>query len=594
MTADAGIGRTAGPRVWAPEAGRVELLVEGEQPRPLARGGDGWWYSPPGAEILPPGTRYGFSVDGGTPRPDPRSGSQPDGVDGWSAVVDHGAFVWTDGDWRGLPLPGAVLYELHVGTFTPEGTFDAAIGRLPHLRRLGVDAVELLPVVEFPGDRGWGYDGVDLFAPHHTYGGPEGLKRLVDACHGAGLGVVLDVVYNHLGPTGNHLREFAPYFSSTHETGWGPAVNFDGAHSEGVRRFVVDNALMWLRDYHADGLRLDAVHAYVDDSATHILEELAVEVDALAAHVRKPLFLVAESDRNDPRLVRSRDAGGYGLDGVWADDWHHALHAALTGERTGYYEDYGTIERLAKALRRAWVYDGTWSGHRQRRHGRPADGVGGSRFVVCTQNHDQTGNRAQGERLAALVPPARLRIAAALLFTSPFVPLLFQGEEWGASSPFQYFTDHRDPELARAVSEGRRREFAAFGWEPASVPDPQDETTFVRSRLAWAEAADGDHAVLLDWYRSLAALRREWPELTDPRLERVDVRFDEEARWLVVTHGSVLVAVNLGAATILPVPGGIDVLLASPADVRCEGEQLALPADAVVIGRTAARPAGDG
>ena len=419
------------------------------------------------------GSRYGFSIDGGPVRPDPRSPSQPDGVDGLSAVVDHRAFAWSDATWRGVALPGSVLYELHVGTFSAEGTFDGVIAHLDHLVELGVDAIELLPVCEFSGNRGWGYDGVDLFAPHHAYGGPEGLKRLVDACHRAGLGVVLDVVYNHLGPAGNYLAEFGPYFTDRHQTGWGDAVNMDGPGSDEVRRFVVDNALMWLRDYHGDGLRLDAVHAIVDTSARHILEQLAVEVDALAAHVRKPLFLIAESDRNDPALVRARAAGGLGLAAAWADEWHHGLHTVLTGEHDGYYEDFGTGAVLAKALRQAWVHDGTYSPHRGRAHGRPVTGLTGDRFVIATQTHDQVGNRATGERLAALTTEGRVKVAAALLLTAPFVPMLFMGEEWAASTPFQYFTDHQDPALGQAVTEGRRHEFAAFGWDPDGVPDPQ-------------------------------------------------------------------------------------------------------------------------
>ncbi|MFP5488283.1 MAG: malto-oligosyltrehalose trehalohydrolase, partial [Acidimicrobiia bacterium] len=425
--------------VWAPRPDRVELvLVDGRID--MARGVDGWWSA--SVDSVGPGTRYGFSLDGGPVRPDPRSMSQPDGVDGWSEVVDHAAFGWTDAAWRGVPLPGAVLYELHVGTFTPEGTFDAAIGRLPHLVDLGVDAVELLPVAEFAGRRGWGYDGVDWFAPHHAYGGPDGLKRFVDACHRHGLGVVMDVVHNHLGPAGNYLPEFGPYFSERHQTNWGPAINFDGPGSDEVRRYVIDNVVMWLRDYRIDGLRLDAVHAIVDDSARHLLEQLAAEVDALAATEGRPLFLIAESDLNDPSFVRSRDAGGYGLDAAWADEWHHALHAVLTGDRSGYYEDFGSLELLAKALRQAWVYDGTWSEHRGRHHGRSPVGLTGHQFVVCVQNHDQVGNRAVGDRLGEAVSPGRLKIAAALLLTSPFTPMLFQGEEWGAGTPFQYFTDH--------------------------------------------------------------------------------------------------------------------------------------------------------
>ncbi|MGV9325881.1 malto-oligosyltrehalose trehalohydrolase [Streptosporangium sandarakinum] len=568
-------------RVWAPTRERVELVL-GERRLPMRHSGDGWWER--AVEEVGPGTDYAYSLDGGPPRPDPRSPYQPYGPHGPSRLVDHAAFGWTDDRWRGTPLPGAVLYELHVGTFSPAGTFDGAIEHLPHLAELGVDAVELMPVAEFSGGRGWGYDGVSLFAPHHAYGGPDGLKRLVDACHAHGLGVVMDVVYNHLGPSGNYLPEFGPYFTGRHSTNWGDAVNFDGPGSDEVRAFVVDNALMWLRDYHVDGLRLDAVHAIADDSAVHVLERLAEEVEALAAHVRRPLFLIAESDLNDPRFVRGREAGGYGLDAAWADEWHHALHAVLTGERSGYYSDFGPLSLLAKGLRQAWVYDGTWSPHRGRAHGRSPAGLSGHRFVVCAQNHDQVGNRARGERSSALMSEGRLRIAAALLFTAPFVPMLFQGEEWGATTPFQYFTDHEDPELGRAVSEGRRREFAAFGWEPDQVPDPQDPATFERSRLDWSERDKEVHGRLLDWHRELIALRRRVPALTDGRLDRVRADCDEDTGLLVVERGPVLVAVNLGAETLtVPSRGRGRVLAASDPEVALSGTDLALPPDTVAI-----------
>jgi maltooligosyltrehalose trehalohydrolase len=545
-------------RVWAPLPERVELVL-GERRVPMtpvpgegeaggqARAPGGWWLATDAASG--PGSDYAFSLDGGPPRPDPRSAFQPYGVDGPSRVVGQREFSWTDAGWRGVALPGAVIYECHVGTFSAEGTFDGAIAHLDHLAELGVDAVELLPVAEFSGDRGWGYDGVDLFAPHHAYGGPDGLKRLVDAAHARGIGVVLDVVYNHLGPAGNYLPEFGPYFSAQHKTNWGDAVNFDGPGSDEVRRFVIDNALSWLRDYHVDGLRLDAVHAFADSSAVHICEQLAAEVAALAAQQGRPLFLIAESDLNDPRFARDREAGGYGLDAAWADEWHHALHSALTGERDGYYEDFGPLPLLAKALRQAWVYDGVYSPHRQRTFGRSPAGLPGNRFVVCTQNHDQVGNRAAGERSSALMSEGRLRIAAALLLTSPFGPMLFQGEEWGAATPFQYFTGHPDPALGRAVSEGRRREFAAFGWDPSYVPDPQDPATFNRSKLNWDELAAPRHSALLAWYRELIALRRERAEFADPRLGSVRTEYDLQAGWLVVRRGPTAVAVNLGTQT---------------------------------------------
>jgi maltooligosyltrehalose trehalohydrolase len=568
-------------RVWAPRPRRVDVVLA-ERHVPMRREGGGWWTCP--VDGAGPGTSYAFSLDGGPPRPDPRSAFQPEGIYGPSVVVDHSAFAWGDRGWRGAALPGSILYECHIGTFSAAGTFDGAIGHLPHLADLGVDVIELLPVAEFSGRRGWGYDGVDLFAPHHAYGGPDGLKRFVDAAHGHGLGVVMDVVYNHLGPTGNYLPEFGPYFAPRHQTNWGDAVNFDGPGSDEVRRFVIDNAVMWLRDYHCDGLRLDAVHAIADDSATNILEALTAEVAALSAQSRRRLFLIGESDLNDPRFLRSRDAGGYGLDASWADEWHHALHAALTGDLRGYYEDFGPLSLLAKALRQAWVYDGIYSPHRQRVHGRPPSGLAGSQFVVCAQNHDQIGNRAAGERSGALMSAGRLKVAAALLLTSPFVPMLFQGEEWGASTPFQYFTDHSDPALGRTVSEGRRQEFAAFGWDPDDVPDPQQPATFERSRLDWSEPDRQPHADLLAWHRRLIALRRQIPALADPRLGTAETEYDQDAGWLCVRRGPVAVACNLGTRTwIFPAGPSAQVLAVSAPGLDRTRQGLALPPDTVAI-----------
>jgi maltooligosyltrehalose trehalohydrolase len=443
--------------------------------------------------------------------------------------------------------------------------------------------VELMPVVEFSGRWGWGYDGVDLWAPHHVYGGPDGLKRLVDACHARGLGVLIDVVYNHLGPAGNYLGQFGPYFGDQHHTNWGEAVNVDGRGSDEVRAFIVENAAMWLRDYHADGLRLDAVHAIVDASARHVLEQLSDDVARLSAQVGRPLWLVSESDRNDPRYVRPPVAGGYGLDASWADEWHHALHAVLTGERAGYYADFGSLAQLGKAVRQAWVYDGVYSPERDRVHGRSPAGLPGSAFVVSAQNHDQVGNRAAGDRLPTSISPGRLRVAAALLLTAPFVPMLFQGEEWGASTPFQYFTDHEDPDLGRAVSEGRRREFSHFGWAPADVPDPQDEATFLRSKLRWDEVGEGDHAGLLDWHRRLIALRRLVPDLATAPAGSLEVAVDEAAGTLVVRRGAVTVAANLGPSPVtLPLAGTL-LLASDDAVALSPGGALSLPADTVAI-----------
>jgi maltooligosyltrehalose trehalohydrolase len=507
-------------------------------------------------------------------------------VHGPSRVVAHDAFAWTDAGWQPPPLASAVLYELHVGTFTPAGTFDAVMDRLDHLVNLGVTHVELMPVHEFPGTRGWGYDGVDLYAPHHAYGGPAGLKRLVDACHARGLAVLLDVVYNHLGPAGNYLGRFAPYFTDRYQTPWGQAINCDGPDSDEVRRFLCDNALMWLRDYHVDGLRLDAVHAIVDTSALHILEQLALEVRALAAHLGRHLVLMAESDHNDPRLVRPPEIGGYGIDAQWSDDFHHALHTVLTGEHNGYYADFGTLADLARALQHAFVYDGRFSVYRRRRHGRPTTGLSGHRFLGYLQNHDQIGNRALGKRSSHLMSPARLQIAAALVLTAPFIPLLFQGEEWGATAPFLYFTDHEDAALGRAVREGRQQEFAAFGWAPADIPDPQAPETGARCKLDWHELRCAPHVGLLDWHRRLIQLRRRFPALTDGRMEAVGVRFDEAARWFVVERGAVTVACNLGAqAQCVPLPGPRPrhLLLASNPCLTIHAEALALPPETVAI-----------
>jgi maltooligosyltrehalose trehalohydrolase len=571
-------------RVWAPKAEVVSVVLGAHGRRVPMDGPDdrGWFQTD--VEGVGHGDAYAFSLDGGDARPDPRSPWQPGGVHGASAVVDHAAFPWTDGGWRGgVPLADSVIYELHVGTFSPEGTFDGVIPRLRHLVDLGVTAVELLPVNEFPGRRGWGYDGVDLYAPHHAYGGPEGLKRLVDAAHDHGLSVVLDVVYNHLGPAGNHLPQFGPYFTDRYATPWGEAVNFDGADSDPVRELVIENVLMWLRDYHVDGLRLDAVHAILDTSATHILEEIAIRVDGLEAETGVPRFVVAESDLNDPRIVRDRDAGGYGMDAQWSDDFHHALHAVLTGERAGYYADFGSLAQLAKALGNAFVHDGTYSPFRRRRHGRPPTGLPATRFLGYLQNHDQVGNRATGERSSMLVGPELLKVAAAVMICSPFVPMLFQGEEWGASTPFQYFTDHDDPELGRAVTEGRRREFAAFGWEPEDVPDPQDPETFRRSKLDWGELATPPHAGLLDWHRRLLAFRRATPALRDGRFDDVRVSFDEGGRWLLLGHGPVTVAANFGPEEIVVDAPGTEIALASRPGAVLAGGALTVPGESAVV-----------
>jgi maltooligosyltrehalose trehalohydrolase len=567
-------------RVWAPRAKRVVLALEGDR-LSMIPGGGGWWTV---NRAMRDGEQYAYILDDEGPFPDPRSMFQPSGAHGWSECVDHSLFEWTDAQWQAPPLASGILYELHIGTFSEPGTFEGAIAKLPHLLDLGVTHLELMPVCEFSGSRGWGYDGVDLFAPHHAYGSPDDLKRLVDACHQHGLAVMLDVVYNHFGPAGNYLNKFGPYFTNRYHTPWGDAVNLDDAGSDEVRRFFCDNALMWLRDYHFDGLRLDAVHALVDTSACHFLEQLSAEVDVLEAVLGRHLVLVAESDLNDPRVIRAREATGYGIDAQWSDDFHHALHAVITGERSGYYEDFGTLSHLATALQEGFVYAGVHSPHRQRLHGRPLHDLPGWRLVVAAQNHDQIGNRARGERLSHLVTPGRMKIAAALLLITPFVPLLFQGEEWGASSPFQYFTAHEDPALGNQVCEGRRKEFAAFGWEPSSVPDPQSIETFERSRLQWDELASPEHAELLSWYRALIAIRRQHPSLRDGKYRDVAVTTNERQGLLSIRRGGIVVACNLGAPTAtLDLEGHHRLVLASDPLVRYQSGAIHLPAESVAV-----------
>ena len=544
----------------------------------------GWWSATVPGVVSD--ARYGFRLDGGDLLADPRSPRQPDGPTGLSQCYDHAAFKWTDVNWHGLPLAGAVLYELHVGTFTPEATFDAAIERLDHLARLGIDAIELMPVAAFPGRHGWGYDGVSLWAVHEPYGGPDGLKRFVDACHARRLAVLLDVVYNHVG-VGNRLAEFGPYFTDAHTTPWGPAVNLDQAGSDEVRAFITGNGLTWLRDYHLDGLRLDAVHALADNRAVHLLEQLAADVRALSASLNRDLVLVAESDANDPRLVTSVEAGGYGLTGQWNDDFHHALHAVLTGERHGYYQDFGSVAALAKTMTGVFFYDGSWSSFRGQTHGRPVDvaRLPADRFICYLQDHDQIGNRATGDRISATLPPGLLKVGAGLVLTAPFTPMLFMGEEWGATTPWQYFTDHPDPVLGQAVADGRRTEFARHGWAAANVPDPQAEASYTRSMLDWSDLDTEPHRDLLAWYRELIALRRRWPELTDPRLHRLDACWDEMARWLAISRGRIRVLANFGqSAARLPLgaPGG-QLLAASATGLAIDGDAALLPPSSFAV-----------
>ncbi|WP_129843046.1 malto-oligosyltrehalose trehalohydrolase [Streptomyces sp. RFCAC02] len=570
--------------VWAPHAESVTLELSGRSV-PLSPDPDraGWWRAEADAA---PGDRYGFALDGGDVLPDPRARHLPEGPERPGAVVDLAAFPWRH-PWSGRGLPGAVLYETHVGTFTPEGTFDAAAGRLARLARLGVTHVELMPVCPFPGRHGWGYDGVAPWAVHEPYGGPEGLQRFVDAAHGHGLGVVLDVVHNHLGPSGNRLPDFGPYFTDRHHTPWGSAVNLDAPGSDDVRAYFIGSAVAFLRDFRLDGLRLDAVHELADDRAEPMLAELSAAVDALAAEVGRPLFLIAESDRNDPRTTAPRERNGFGLHGQWNDDFHHALHAALTGESQGYYADFARapLAALAATLTRGFLHDGGWSAFRGRSHGRPLDpATPAYRLVGYDQTHDQIGNRALGDRLAALIGPRRQAVAAALVLCGPFTPMLFMGEEWGATTPWQYFTDHQDPDLAEAVRSGRRREFSAHGWAEGDIPDPQDPATRDRSCLVWPD--EDDAPWLLDWHRRLIALRHRYlpAGLT---LADVTAAYDEDAGWLLLRNGPLTVAVNLSpdAAARLPLGDGTFTPLAASAEgiTHDADGALALPPESAAV-----------
>jgi maltooligosyltrehalose trehalohydrolase len=571
--------------LWAPYANKLAVKV-GDAVYPMSGPNEkGWWNA--SVETAEYGADYAFLLDDDpTPYPDPRSAWQPNGLHAPSRLYDQKAFTWSDSRWQGPPLAGAVIYEIHVGTFTAEGTFDAAIDRLDYLSELGVTHLELMPVAEFPGRYGWGYDGAALFAVTEKYGGPDGLKRFVDACHLRGLAVLLDVVYNHFGPVGNYTAKFGPYLTGRHHTPWGDAVNLEDWGSDEVRQFFCDNALMWMRDYHIDGLRLDAVHEFMDRSAINFMEQLSAEVEVLSSTLGRRLVLVAESDLNDPRIVISREGGGYGMDAQWNDDFHHALFTILHADEDGkaYYSDFGSLEKFAKALTKTFVYDGVYSRYRRRVHGRPVEGLSAHRFVAFIQNHDQVGNRATGDRLEHVIGIDRAKVAAGILLMAPTIPLLFQGEEYAASTPFQYFADHDDPEMVKAVSEGRRREFAAFGWDPNVIPDPESIETFERSKLLWDEVHEGRHGEMLEWYRKLIHLRRSSSALNDGDLGHNKVLFDEKKRWLVMDRGLVTVMCNLGDETVeLDNPGRIILLLASRGDVRVKDGKVALPQDSLAI-----------
>ena len=595
--------------VWAPNAARVRVAIQQAEVAGLTvdlePAADGWWRAEVAEAV--PGREYGFLLDDNEQLlPDPRSRWQPRGVHQASRFYSDD-FAWTDAGWPGHDLPDSVIYELHIGTFTPAGTFDAAIERLQHLVDLGVTHVELLPVNDFNGEWNWGYDGVLWYAVHEAYGGPNGLKRLVDACHGAGLAVMLDVVYNHLGPSGNYLPHFGPYLKAGRST-WGDLVNLDGEQAGPVRDYILDNALMWLTDFHIDALRLDAVHALEDSSDVHLLAELSTRVEGLSAKVGRPLVLLAESDLNDPIMFTERTRGGYGLDGQWNDDAHHALHALLSGEQQGYYSDFGSLSVLAKVLTGAFFHDGTHSSFRGRSHGKPVDteSTPGYRFVACLQNHDQVGNRAAGDRLPQITPPGLLKVGATLLLTSPFTPMLWMGEEWAASTPWPFFTSHPEPELAEATAAGRIEEFAEHGWDAEAVVNPQDPASFTGAKLRWSEREEGHHRDMLALYRELLRLRREHPDLADSRLDQVKVDFDEAAQWIIVHRGAFDVLANLANhAQTLPSRSGEVLLSTDPgllapdpgllaglAGMPDEALQIHLPARSAAIIRLPRRASG--
>jgi maltooligosyltrehalose trehalohydrolase len=569
--------------VWAPQAHdvAVKLFSPGIAMIPMER--DEWGYWRAKAEGITPGARYLYRIDDSEDRPDPASHFQPDGVHGPSAVVAHDEFAWSDGDWTGVPQERLVIYELHTGVFTPEGTFDAVIPRLPELRALGVTAIELMPIAEFPGERNWGYDGVYPFSAHHSYGGPAGLKRLVNACHDAGLAVILDVVYNHLGPEGNYLSRFGPYFNDKYQTPWGAALNFDDAWSDGVRNYFIENALHWFGAYHIDGLRLDAIHAICDLSARPFLRELAEQTAEFSARQGRKFLLIAESDCNDPRVVTPKKMGGFGLDAQWLDDFHHSLLTLLTEERNGYYSDYGQVAHYVKALREGFVYSGEFSKHRGRRHGESSADRPGGQFVIFSRNHDQIGNRMLGERLSKLVSFDALKLAAGATLLSPFIPLLFMGEEYAEEAPFLYFVSHGDSDLVRAVREGRKAEFKAFQWA-GEPPDPQAAETFLQSKLNWERRNHGCGRVMRDFHRELLRLRREIPALAALDKNNLEVNGWEKPRlvhlrrW--IAGNQVFCVMNFDrqdAAFIAAPPPGVWKKLLDSANEEWDGPGALLP-----------------
>jgi len=547
--------------VWAPLVQRVDVHIVSPKELILPLGRDTQGYHQAIAESLEPGSLYFYRLDGQKERPDPASRYQPQGVHGPSQVVESDS-AWEDSHWSGMSLHEYIIYELHVGTYTTEGTFDAITPHLDEVKELGISAVELMPVAQFSGNRNWAYDSVYPFAVQNSYGGPEGLKRLVNACHKKGLAVVLDVVYNHFGPEGNYIADFGPYFTDRYRTPWGAAINFDGPYSDEVRQFFIENAIYWLTEFHIDALRLDALHAILDISPYSFLEELTASFHEQAERLERKAYLIGESSANDARLIRPRERGGFGLDAQWNDDFHHSLHVLLTGEQAGYYQDFGQLQHLVKAFQEGFVYSGQYSHYHQRRHGVSSMDIPAYRFVVFDQNHDQVGNRMNGERLRKLVSYEALKLAVGVVLLSPFIPLLFMGEEYGETAPFPYFVSHSEPELVEAVRKGRREEFAAFQWQ-GDLPDPQDEATFRHAKLNHHLREKEDNKIMLEFYKELIRIRKETPALAYLSRDNIDIRGFEDYKLLFLHRwkedSEVMAVFNFSdnqVSSTLPLPAG--------------------------------------
>lgn len=520
-------------RTWSPTAKNVQLVLKGkDEPVNLQKDSEGYWEAT--VENIAPGDLYKFKLNDQDEFPDPASRSQPQGVHAWSQVTDLKSFDWQEKNWKGRRLKDMIIYELHVGTFTPQGTFEAIIEKLDHLEELGINTIEIMPIAQFPGNRNWGYDGVYPFAAQDSYGGFKGLQNLINACHQRGFAVLLDVVYNHLGPEGNYLSVFGPYFTKKYHTPWGSALNYDDEYSDAVRNHFIQNALMWLEEYHFDGLRLDAIHEIIDRGAKHFLKELSEKVDELEKNTGRQYVLIAESDLNDTRIINEYEYGGYGLEGQWVDDFHHAVHTILTGEDAGYYKDYGKLEILAKSFRQAFVYDGVYSEFRKKTVGNSPAGLEPSNFVICIQNHDQVGNRLLGERLSQLISFEKQKLAAGIMLAAPYVPMLFMGEEFAEKNPFQYFVSHGDKDLVKAVQEGRKREFKYFNQADGEFPDPQSEDTFEHSKINWDFKQDPQQKDIFGFYKEMLKLRKEGA-FKDFSTSEIKTKIKEESKILQVS-----------------------------------------------------------